>query len=459
MRLLLTTLMVFLPGMALLAAEAAAQSETVPSPWGKMVGGVSISARVEGQLVAGGALALRVSVRNESGRPLKTAGAFAWILVAQSRDKMFYGDKIPLTDGKTALPQTLEDGQTVEATIDAGGLGAFVMQAGLALKDGYPAAAGDTTPMEAGKIADLLIEGTFRGRVTVCFPNPGPKTLTVASNPLAQQVTPAPATTPAGELTDAGVIQLLVDFRKDAFAAKAAHERAVKAGKSVLGPLLESLKDRQAPSFARMWMATAVCEIGQATACDGLIFLLDDPDPGLRAVIAYYGPKLNSEKLDNAILARAEKGGDDTFAAWAARGQAKAGAKVSDKLLAAALASPEPTARSEIAAALAARGDDKSQKSLAGLLGDKEELVRVGAARAAGTVRKPSSLLVGALVASLDTPGDSSRQAACSALARHSGQAGEYNPDADDNSKQKTLADWKAWWNGAKTQWGGASSP
>jgi len=244
----------------------------------------------------------------------------------------------------------------------------------------------------------------------------------------------------------AAAAELLAMYRRDAFAAKAAHDRAVRVGASIVPELAAAALDTGVPSHGQMWLATTIAELGGPGAVDVLVKLLDDQDGGVRAVVAYYGPGLKDEKLTAAIVARARDGKDAALGAWAARGLGRANAAVPDDLVRAALASDEPRARAEIAAVVAARGDAQSAAALVRLLGDAEELVRVAAARAIAGSKVRSAEVMGALVAALDRPGDNAREAACAALEVVSGRAGPYDPKAADGAKRAVVEGWKGWW-------------
>ncbi len=444
----------FLAGLLLLAplALAAPASRPTTAPWGDAAGGLQVSARVEGAAIVGGAVPLHIWVRNVGASAVKTDGAFAWLLLAESREKASYTQKVVLP--ANALPAQLAAGGAADFTLDLGATPAFTMQRGVKVLDGYPQPAEGQAPQPAGAVNAILPEGTaVKARLTLVVPVDGAKPIILASGPVSITAGPPELKIATPEQLAATAAELMKQFNKDAFAAQQAHERAVRVGAAILPQLTELARDTHAPGYSRMWVVTTLIDIGDAHAVDALVGLLDDRDAGVRNVIAYHGPKLHSARLNEAILTRAEKGSDAGFAAWAARGQANVGAPVSDKLIAAALASKEPRARAEIAAALAARGDEKSLASLAGLLGDPEELVRTGAARAAGSVKHAPAALVSALVASLDSPGESALEAACNALGKISGHAEAYDPKTPAAARNKVLADWKAWWEKSRGSW------
>ena len=172
--------------------------------------------------------------------------------------------------------------------------------------------------------------------------------------------------------------------------------------------------------------------------------LVDDPDAGVRDVVAYRGAKVKDKALEQAILKRAEGGKDPVFTAWAARGFGEAG-RDNERLMAAAVASTEPRARAEVADALAARADPANIQRLSQLLQDDDERVRVAASTAVGTRKLKQNELLRALVHSLDCPGDSARQKACWALSQTTGNAWTFETDDVREKQDAVVQKWKSW--------------
>jgi HEAT repeat protein len=187
-------------------------------------------------------------------------------------------------------------------------------------------------------------------------------------------------------------------------------------------------------------------DIGDARAADALIKLIGDSSEGTRYVIAYHGPKMKNAKLDAAILGKARSGDDALFTAWAARGFSEYGRAFPEQLTAAAVSSKQPRARAEVAEVLAQKPDERNIRRLVALLGDEQEVVRMAAAKAVGNHAVQDARIKGALVSALDKPGDAARQQECAALVKLTGQQWQYDAQGDAAARQKTIAQWKAWW-------------
>jgi HEAT repeat protein len=240
---------------------------------------------------------------------------------------------------------------------------------------------------------------------------------------------------------------LAAQFRRDAFAARAACDKAVQAGPVAVPAMAEIAQDAAAPDFARMWAAAALAGIGDPAAADVLAHLVDSPSDGVRDVVAYRGAKLKDKTLQQAILARAEGGQDPVFTAWTARGFQEAG-RDNERLIAAAVTSTEPRARAEVADAVAARAGQGATVSIAwlsGLLQDQNELVRVAAATSVGTRRLKHDTLIGALIRSLDRSGTAGRQKACWALSQIVGNDWTFEADDLPQKQDAIIGRWKNW--------------
>ncbi|MFI5381924.1 MAG: HEAT repeat domain-containing protein [Tepidisphaerales bacterium] len=428
-----------------------AQPKPAPRPpaWGENHDGFAALAEFDGDVSAGGPLTLKMSLKNISGSTIKLADVFAWLLVAETKDKVFYTEKVALASEKDC-PAELADGKTLDLKIDLSRRKAFAMQKGIKVVAGFPAAEGDA-PKPAGTLADVLPVTALRARWTVCIPQTG-KVLSVPSAMLSFEVQPRAYDTMTAEQRKAYIEQLVAEFSKSAYAGQRAHALAVKAGPDALPAIAKALEDPAAPSFARLWLATAVCDIGGETAAEEAIKLLKSDDGGVRAVIAYHGPKMHNAKLNEAILAAAENG-DGGLKAWAARGMASNGYEISDRLIDAAMASPEPLARAEIATVLVKRKDEKALACIEKLLADPDTNVRGVMARALGSSELKTKRIVTALVAALDKPGDGARQTVCQTLGKFSGRTAPYDPKVSAADKEKVIADWKTWWTGAQAQY------
>ena len=242
------------------------------------------------------------------------------------------------------------------------------------------------------------------------------------------------------------ITDLVGQFRKDAFAAPAAHAKAVKRGAEMVQPLAEAMKDKSLPDFARMWMATSIIDIGGEGAFDIIIKLVEDQSSGVRNVVAYYGPRLQQEKIDQAIYARADKGEDPLFTAWAARGFATFTKQFPRRLVNAAYASTDPRARAQVADALALSKDAADYLRLAKLFSDENEPVRVSAADAVKQHKIKDSMMLGAMVNSLKLPGEAARERVVDTLAGLTGKTWDYNPDATKEKREKVLREIELWW-------------
>ncbi len=406
-------------------------------------------AEFDGQVATGGPVSLKMSLKNLSGSSIKMADVFGWMLVVESKEKAFYTEKVLLAAEKDC-PAELADGKTLDLRIDLSHGKAFTMQKGVKVVAGFPTAEGDAAK-PAGALADVLPVTGLRARWTVCIPQAG-KVLSVTSAMLTFEVQPKAYDTLTAQQRRGYIEQLVSEFSKSAYAGQRAHGLAVKAGPDALPALAKALDDPAAPDFARLWLATAVCDIGGDRAAELAIKLLKSDDAGVRAVIAFHGPKMRNAKLNEAILAAAEKG-DGGLKAWAARGMASNGYEISDRLIDAAMASPEPLSRAEIATVLTKRKDEKALGCIEKLLADPDVNVRGVTAKALGSSELKTRRIIAALVAALDKPGDAARQTICQTLGKFSDRAGVYDPKGSPAEKEKTIAEWKAWWAGAQVQY------
>jgi hypothetical protein len=64
-----------------------------------------------------------------------------------------------------------------------------------------------------------------------------------------------------------------------------------------------------------------------------------------------------------------------------------------------------------------------------------------------GSSGRKTPQVIGALVKALDLPGESARVRVAAALSALTGRAAAYDPKADEATRARTLADWKAWWS------------
>ncbi len=427
----LPVLLILLVGPPLLAQPRPA---TRPAAWGENHDGLAVLAEFDGDVASGGRVILKMSLKNTSGAGVRMADVFGWLLVVETREKAFYTEKIALADEKDCPPE-LADGKTLDLTIDLSRRKAFAMQKGIKVIGGFPVADGDP-PAHAGALADVLPVTGLRARWTVCVPQPG-KVLSLTS-----EVQPKAYDNMTAEQRKAHIEHLVSEFKKSAYAGQRAHALAVKAGQDALPAILKALQDSDAPDFARLWLATAVCDIGGDKAAEEAIKLLQSTD----------GPKMRNARLNEAILAAAEKG-DGAIKSWAARGMATNGYEVSDRLIDAAMASPEPLARAEIATVLVKRKDEKAIACIERLLADPDVNVRGVTAKWLGNSEHKTKRIISALIAALDKPGDAARQTICQTLGKFSGRAGAYDPKGTPEVKAKIIAQWKQWWADSQGQY------
>ena len=244
---------------------------------------------------------------------------------------------------------------------------------------------------------------------------------------------------------------LVERFRRDAFAARdAADVAAAKGGAGVIPALVQGLRDPTMPDFGQMWIATALTRIGGEEAAKAVIPLVDDPREGVRDVIAFHGPTMKQQGVDDAIMARAKSNKDPVFTAWAARGFAEHGRPIPQGLVLAALASSEPRARAEVAEVLAISADPADAGRLAKLFADDNELVRVAAADAVGGHPKPPRSTIAVMISALDRPGESARVRIVTALAKVAGRDWQYAPDGSTEQNATVLTQIRKWGSAQK---------
>lgn len=422
---LLTSILLLALGAVAVAAPA----------WGEARDGLAASLRMEPKLEAA-KLTVQVALRNNTTSAVDVKEAFGWILLVQGRESAIFSERIPLKDLKD-WPAQLAPGATAEVQVDLSSRKAFAFAKGLKLASGYPEPAQDATAAKAlDAIGRAAPQGKIIARWTVVLPRAGGP-LILMSNPAAFEVVP-----PAKPWVNP---KLAEKFRRDAFAAKAAHDQAVQIGASILPDLVEIAADASFPGHGRMWAVTAMIDLKDDKAIDPLVKLVASGDGAVGSVIAYHGAKLKNAKLTDAILARAGSGKDPEFTAWAARGMTTfAAGEFPEKLIDIALKSSEPRARAEVADVLAGR--EPRHADLLNLLKDEHELVRLAAARAIGRAKIKSPQVLPALIAALDKPSDASCQGICEALTKLTGREGKYDPEASAAEKQKVVDGWKQWW-------------
>ena len=413
---------------AMAQTQPATRDVSQPRQCGKIDGDLHASAAVETPWANGtpASAPLRVVVENVGANKLDAKGAFVWAFVMQSKEKAFFTDKIPLA----YLSKVARDGaDTFDATLDLAKLKVFPYQADLKLADGYPV----TDAPSPGTLGQLLALGRVRGRVMVYVPDRG---VLLKSNDI-----------------DAVIGSDLIGlFARDEFAAKNAHDLAVKRGADAVPELVDALDKGSLPWFGQMWAATALCDIKDDRALPVLTKLVAKGG-NLANVIAYHGPKMANAKLDDAITAAAQN--DPGVAAWAARGFATNGRGLKPELVDAGLQSKDPRIRAGLAEALLAKPNEADATRLAKLITDDDASVRQEvAAHIAKAANLPrSATVISALLTALDPPNDDARAAICDALAKITGRKASYDAKASPADKAAFIAGWKTWWAAAKVDW------
>ncbi len=438
------------------AAPAAADpSVTTGAPdmeWGPPVGGLVANLRLEGEAMVGGKIAFTLSLRSAAGQPVAlppVAEVYGWALFAQSTGgtkRAFWSQKVYFATNVKDWPKEVagEKPLTV-AGIDLASSDAFASEDGKRLLMAYVKGE-DAGAKPVGKMNKVLSTGRWMVKFMVRVPVAGAAPAVVTSSAAEVLVQPPDLKTLSPEARAAFEADLLKQYNRDAWSGQQAHDTAVRLGPDVLPELLKAAFDTSRPPHARLWLVTSLADIHDERAVDALIKLLDDPMDGVRSVVAYHGEKQNSPRLDAAIIAKVTASKDGGLAAWAALGFMIHRGTVPEAVLKAGLESSDPQARAKVAETLAQHASERNVMRLAELLGDKDERVRSMAASLLEKCDNRSPGVLGALVKALDLPGESARKKMCEALSKFSGQSRPYDPSADQATRDRTIAEWKAWW-------------
>jgi HEAT repeat protein len=268
----------------------------------------------------------------------------------------------------------------------------------------------------------------------------------VASNTVEILVAPPELNLLSAEARQAFLADLRSRFHRDAWSAMAAHDLAVKLGPAVVPELIEAVNDRTAPDFARMWLATALCDIPDARAVAALGKLLDDGLAGVRQVVGYHGPKQRDGGLDERILAVAQTGKDANYTGLALLGFLVFRGQAPEPLIRASLESEDARTRATAGQALKHHANDFNIERLTGLLKDKDPRVRAMAASLLGKLGRPVPAALGAMVAALDASDEPTRQKLCQALGELTGKDMPYDPGADATERTRVIQAWQRWW-------------
>ncbi len=409
MRAIAAALWVIVIGQALLAQSG---------QFGEAVSGIQVA-------LVNDAGEFSLQMKNGAVSPIQTAGAFAWLLVVESRDSAWFSEKLSLeTQGPVPA------GKVASVPVHMSGMKFYPYVKGMKVVDGYPQReGGDGDGDEVRTFASLPQSARVQAIVSVRAEGERISTKSRAVPMVAPQAASQPAEGAA----------LLQQFRRNAFSAQAAHARAVRLGAQVAPMLEEGLKDPSMPGFGRMWIATALVDLGGETARKIAPVLAADSMEGVRLVLAFHGPKLKDAKVDEVILDRARSGTEPMFTAWAARGFAQQKRPFPRKLVDAAFNSKEPRARAEVAHVLAASTDRADLDRLGAMFADENELVRVAAADSVRENTLKSAELARAMVRALDMPGESAKARIVEALAKVWQKPWVYDMQAAEESRVSVL--------------------
>lgn len=382
--------------MPLRAAKPAATPQSGPAEpaWGEAKAGLQSSLAIEGDLAVGGKLVLNLALRNVGDTPVKlppAADVSCWIMIGQGGSddkKAFYSDRASPVKDLPGWPAELARGKTIQfKPIDLSASGAFGREVARELLNMYVSGTKpDSPPKPVGKLCELLAPGKAMAKMYLCIPRAGDKTLLVSSNTLELFVAPPQLSKLSAEKRKAFIADLLKKFDKDAFAAQAAHDVAVKIGRDILPDLIAAVKVETRPDFSRLWIATALADIPDPSAVEALISLLEESG-GVRQVVAYHGPKQKSEKLDKAITAKALGSKDAGFVSMAMLGFMVHRGLPSDDLVRAGLENPDSKVRFAAANALGRMAGEEAVARLEQLTADKDPRVRTTAKKILDTMR------------------------------------------------------------------------
>jgi len=368
------------------ALLAAGETQT----WGKADGELQISLAAAGEVTAGGAFELRLSLKTADVDSVALPAldtVFAWLFVAQGSDdgrKGFFTEKLKLEPAQE-WPKQLPPGKPFEfKPQDAAGATVYPFHRGQKMVRGYPILDAPDDKLEpAGKLGAILTAGKASLRMMFCIPRGNDRPLLLTSNTVQLQVLSADA----AQFSPA-VAALLKDFDRDAFGGKAAHSAAVKLGAPIVPELVRAVKAQKRPDYSRLWIATAIADIVSDNSAAALTELLDDPLPNVRAVVGYHGPKQKNANLDKVIVGKAAASGDGNLIAYALLGFLVFRNSVPQELLKAGLESGDPRARNAATSALTNTANDFNLQRLRELAKDKDARVRATAQQVLAIMEK-----------------------------------------------------------------------
>ena len=441
--------------MAFLASGALASPKTqpVPEPWGTSKAGVQVSLSVPGTIRAGGAFQVGLAVRNVGSAGVAMPAAkdvFGWLLLYYSRDNAFVTGRVfPAASlPADAWPGELASGKTVRfAPVDLSARKVYSYDKRRQVYTVYlKPDSGATLPAADGTLARKLTPAKARARFMLYLRRPKAQPLLLTSNVVDLEIAPPDFAALSAEAQKEFAAKLIATFDKDAWAAMNAHGQAVAIGPAIVPYLVEAIRNRRRPGFSRLWLATSLADIRCEASVAELIRLLDDPAGGVRSVVGYHGPKQHSDKLDAAVIAKIAKDKSTSPVSYTLLGFMVFRSRVPEELLAVSFESDDPRVRATFAAALKSRASDFNVTRLTALLADENERVRSAAAKALGAMNRPSPAVIGALVRSLQAPGDVARKSIADALGELTDRKGPYDPKADAQAREKVVRDWRAWW-------------
>ena len=419
--------------------------------WGKEQQGLQLRLELAAPPASKGAFTVRVGLKSVAPQPVAVVPpeqATLWLFVAQAKKSYYTAKQTPFTPAvgwRDPLPT-----DTVVATepLALATAELFPYRTGLVVINGYPAPkAGDKTPVKAaGAVRDLLAPGKALARAMLYLPRLADGALLLVSNTAEFDVgPPALAELPAAE-RQAYLDALDKQFNTSAGSAKGACELAKQLGPQALPFLIPAAKDAKRPWFTRMWLASALIEVGTPDAVPTLLELLNTGPDGVVDVICFHGPRLKQEKLDVAVLAKALATPRMATKVWAIRGLVVFTGSVPEPLVRQALAAPEPRVRQDTIQAIASRPTPGHVRLLSELLGSDDEATRGLAANGLAATKQATRQVLASLLLALDRPGDQARANVCHALGLLTGHELAYDPEADAAAKEKVLRQWRDWW-------------
>jgi HEAT repeat protein len=448
--------------LLLVACVASANEATTAADdpaWGDAKAGLQISLTAVDEARWGGSMPLHVRMRNIGGEATKlpaalreTEQAFGWLIVQQGAGrnaKQYFSARFTVGNDVKAWPDELSGGASIDVLRrDVAGVKLYRYQRGVGFLDAYKVGEpADAKPL--GPVTKALALGPTA--IMVClYVEAGERPTLLKSNLATVEVIPPELDKLSAARREAFLAELLAQFDRDAWSARAAHHAAVRLGPSVLPVLIETVNDRKRPAFSRMWLATSIADIRDPRAVAALTKLLQDTHGSVRTVAAYHGPKQGSDELNAAIVARAKELDAPHFTAYALLGFVAFGKAAPPELLEMGLDSDEPRVRTTAIRTMNKLAGDAPVARLTKLLEDPDARVRGQAARMLACFGKNMPLAtLGALVEALALDGDVARMRICDALGALTGRRRSYDPKTSDEEKQRTIEYWRTWWTQA----------